>query len=392
MNDANEQDIYLRMKADKTYVSPAFQGYAGQKLRIANKVIDGETGFEFARISGEVILRETPAGRHQIKATFTESDRDIQTVTIQKFTKNGTKEYFTFRPAEVSRLLKFLTDIKRIHFPDAGKLNLTDADFEQLLLSPEQMKRVATSNQKLLAALARTEVTTEDIVALGYRRAQLRVFERLLSEPAFFEATQRRLNLGPEAVWQQFFESNAWIFGATLSLIHFGPLVNKRMEQVVRGFSVNEPGKRVDGLLRSHAIISTTCFVEIKRHDTALVATDQYRSGIWQPSKELSGAVAQIQGTVSAALDQWHSQESVKDTDGNPTGEVLYTTEPRSYVICGNLAEFQADRGVNDRKFRSFELYRRNLLRPEIVTFDELHQRALLVVQAQEACNVEVDD
>ncbi len=384
MDKASEQEIHSAMKTDKTYVSPSFLSHDGQKVRIANKVVDGEPGFEFAMVKGEMILRETPAGRFQIKATFMESDRGIQTVTIQKFTKSGTKEHFTFLSSEVARLLKFLTDIKRIHFPNAGKINVTDADLEQLLLSPEQMKRVAVDNQPLLAALARTEVTTEDIVALGYRKRQLHIFERLLTDPIYFKETMDRHELKPEAVWQRYFERNTWIFGSSLSLIHFGPLDNRKMEQAVRGFSVTGPGKKVDGLLRSHAIISTTCFVEIKRHDSELVMPDQYRSGIWQPSKELSGAVAQVQGSVAAALDQWHSREVVKDERGDPTGEVLFTTEPRSYVICGSLAEFQADHGVNDLKFRSFELYRRNLLRPEVITFDELYQRARLIVQAQE--------
>ena len=69
--------------------------------------------------------------------------------------------------------------------------------------------------------------------------------------------------------------------------------------------------------------------------------------------------------------------------DGDPTGEALFTTEPRSFVICGSLGEFQAEHGINERKFRSFELYRRNLIRPEIVTFDELYERARFIVEAE---------
>jgi Domain of unknown function (DUF4263) len=392
MDDIDEYEIHNKMKAGKTYVSPTFQDFSGQKIRIANKVIDGEGGYEFALVKEEIVLRQTPAGRFQIKVSFLENDRNTQSCTIQKFTKNGAKEHFTFRPAEVTKLLKFLTDIKRIHFPNAGKINVTDADLEQILLSPEQMMRVAVEDQVLLAALARTEVTSEDIVALGYRKRQLRIFERLLTEATFFDETRQKLNMRPEDVWQKFFERNAWIFGIGLSLIQFGPLDNQKMEQVVRGFSITGPGKRVDGLLRSHAIISTTCFVEIKRHDTELVASEAYRSGIWQPSKELSGAVAQVQGNVSAALEQWHSQEIVKNADGDPTGEVIYTTEPRSYVICGSLAEFQTQNGVNERKFRSFELYRRNLLRPEVVTFDELYQRARLIIETQEGHKAQAGD
>ncbi|MCY0148194.1 DUF4263 domain-containing protein [Hoeflea sp. G2-23] len=384
MDDVSEQEIHLHMRTDKTYVSPVFKGFVGEKVRIANKVIDNPGGHEFGLVKDEIVLRETPAGRFQIKATFFEASRGIQTLTIQKFTKTGAKEYFTFRPNEITRLLKFLTDIKRINFPDEGKINISDADLEQLLLSPAQMKRLAADNQPLLAELARNEITTEDVIALGYRKRELRTFERLLTEQAFFQATREHRGLTPEGVWQKFFERNAWIFGTSLSLIHFGPLDNRKMEQVVRGFSVTGPGKRVDALLRSNAVVSTTCFVEIKRHDTALVTDDQYRSGIWQPSKELSGAVAQIQGTVASALDQWHSQETVYAVDGTPTGEILFTTEPRSYVICGCLSEFQTAPGVNDRKFRSFELFRRNLLRPEVVTFDELYQRARMIVEADQ--------
>jgi hypothetical protein len=35
-------------------------------------------------------------------------------------------------------------------------------------------------------------------------------------------------------------------------------------------------------------------------------------------------------------------------------------------------------------KFRSFELFRRNIWRPEIVTFDELFQRAKFIVDHSE--------
>jgi hypothetical protein len=384
MEETDEHTIFQRSRTDKTYVGPSFPTYNGKRLRIANKYIDAGEGYEYATVKDEVVLRTTAGGRFQIKATFLEDDRSFQTVTIQKFTGSGrAREYFSLLPGEVATLLKFLSNIKRIHFPNEGKINITDADLEELLLNPAQMKRLATDNQELIAALARTEITSEDIVALGYRRRQLRIFERLLSEPAYFEAALRKHPKGPEDVWQKFFEANPWIFGCGLSLIHFGPLDDRKLEQTVRGFSVTGPGKRVDALLKSHAMLSTTCFVEIKRHDTELVSTSSYRSGVWQPSTELSGAVAQIQGTVSAALEQWQARETVTTASGEPTGEILFTTEPRSFVICGSLGEFQAEHGINERKFRSFELYRRNLLRPEIITFDELYERARFIVEAE---------
>ncbi|RWJ60430.1 MAG: DUF4263 domain-containing protein [Mesorhizobium sp.] len=384
MEDTDEHEIFQRSRTDKTYVGPSFPAFNGKRLRIANKYIDGGESYEYATVKDEVVLRTTAGGRFQIKATFIEDDRSFQTVTIQKFTGSGrAREYFTFLPREIASLLKFLSNIKRLHFPNEGKINIADSDLEELLLSPAQARRLAVDNEELIAALARTEITSEDIVALGYRRKQLRVFERLLNESAYFEAALRKHPKGPEDVWQKFFEANPWIFGCGLSLIHFGPLDDRRLEQTVRGFSITGPGKRVDALLKSHAMVSTTCFIEIKRHDTELISKSSYRSGVWQPSAELVGAVAQVQGTVSAALEQWQAREEVTTASGEPTGETLFTTEPRSFVICGNLGEFQVEHGINERKFRSFELYRRNLIQPEIITFDELYERARFIVDAE---------
>ena len=43
----------------------------------------------------------------------------------------------------------------------------------------------------------------------------------------------------------------------------------------------------------------------------------------------------------------------------------------RSFVVAGQLDQLRGASGVHTDKYRSFELYRRNLYEPEIVTFDE---------------------
>ncbi len=68
------------------------------------------------------------------------------------------------------------------------------------------------------------------------------------------------------------------------------------------------------------------------------------------------------------------------DGDGAPTGELIHTYQPRSFLIIGSLAEFAAQQGVNREKFASFELLRRNVRQPEIITFDELLERARFIV------------
>lgn len=68
----------------------------------------------------------------------------------------------------------------------------------------------------------------------------------------------------------------------------------------------------------------------------------------------------------------------LRDTDeeGAETGEAVHVVRPRSFVVAGQLDQFRGPSGVHTAKYRSFELYRRNLYEPEIVTFDELLARA----------------
>lgn len=175
------------------------------------------------------------------------------------------------------------------------------------------------------------------------------------------------------------FQKNTWIFGYGLNYIYLDQLSSKKLEQVVQGFRINQSGKRIDALMKTKGTISTLCFVEIKTHDTMLLGRE-YREACWAPSAKLAGALFQVQGTVAAAMYDRHVLR-MEDREGNPTGEDVFNYAPKSYLVVGNLAEFITDAGVNNNKLRSFELFRRNLIAPEVITFDELYQRAQFIVR-----------
>lgn len=66
-----------------------------------------------------------------------------------------------------------------------------------------------------------------------------------------------------------------------------------------------------------------------------------------------------------------------KDIEGAETKQSTFVIRPRSFLVIGDLHQlYGASGGVNVDKLRSFELYRRNLYEPEIMTFDELLARA----------------
>lgn len=86
-----------------------------------------------------------------------------------------------------------------------------------------------------------------------------------------------------------------------------------------------------------------------------------------------------MQITVQRALTQIREKLMLADKDGYES-EILYAVAPKALVVCGSLTEFKRGNSVNESKFRAFELYRRSLHNPEIITFDELYERARFIV------------
>jgi len=249
-------------------------------------------------------------------------------------------------------------------------------------------------NPQLVLDLLNNDLTQADIVALAYRKRQLEVFDDLLHDPDFFAERQRQWRKrGKEAVWQEFFEQNPWIFGYGLNYIFSTGFDDKKLEQVVSGHSVNQAGKRVDAFLRTRGLISSLCFVEIKTHKTDLLenTAGPYRSDCWRVSSELTGSVAQIQKTVHNAMTGIKSRFDMLTREGDPTGETAFLYQPKSFVVIGSLSEFVTERGINESRFGSFQLFRRNLINPEIITFDELFERAKHIVRNSEEEMISLD-
>lgn len=332
----DEVEIHRNKLPGKTYISPAVQIPDGA-LRIASKVVDSE-GLHFARVKNDVVLRHTVSGRTEIVAKFLESDRQLRVVTLQAFTpKSGVPHHthFSFVGSEIPRLIEFFQNIATVEFEGLGKVNLTDKDLKRLILSREQAKSLVHDNQEVFAEAMQSDLTKEDVVALGYRKRQLGTFSRLLTNWEYFEQVrQQKGAAGGEALWQMFFEKNRWVFGYGLSYFFVTGFEGRKLEQVVQGHNLLERGKRVDGLMKTRGVINSLCFVEIKTHKTPLLESSAYRPGCWAPSRELSGAVSQVQGTVSAAMQQLHGLIRPTHDDGTPTDEAVFNYKPRAFIAA----------------------------------------------------------
>ncbi len=399
MQETTDFEYFSNKKPDKLYLSRSLDTMVGSEIvdgntkaimkpfRIISKVIDSKEEQIFFKEGQETSLRITNGGRQEITAKFYEDSRGIFSLQIQKYsvaTGKPLSTHFTFIGDEILVLYNFIRNISLIPLKGKENIKLDDKFVEELVLTREQVIKLVSENQELISEIIDSEITPQDLSHLNHRKKQVEKFAKLLSNPEYFENERIALgtNKGKESVWQKFFEDNTWIFGYGLNYVFNSPLQNQKLEQVVSGYDFNNSGKRIDALMKTRGIINSFCFGEIKIHDTSLLkqVKDPYRGECWAVSDELSGAIAQTQKTVQKAIKDLATKVELKDEGGNPTGEHLFLYQPKSFIVIGSLSEFKTANGINEDKFSSFELFRQSLFNPEIITFDELYERAKFIV------------
>lgn len=278
-------------------------------------------------------------------------------------------------------LIEFISQIDQIDF-DAKKYSFINAETKDLyenLSKDEAIKGFVTQYGN--------DISDKDINLLLNRRSKLEYFGKLLHDKDFFDSEKTRLNKTDESLWQYFFEENQWVFGYGLQLISCEGLDDSKLETTVVGNDLLDgSGKRIDALLKTKGTISKFLFCEIKKHHSGLlISPNEYRPGVYTPSGELIGAVAQIQKTIhKVTLKLQENFIKPTETNGDPTGEEILFVRPRGLVLIGVLGDFNASHGINYEKLSSFELYRQQTNGIEIMTYDELYERVKFIVEENE--------
>lgn len=383
-----ELDYHTNKKPHRTYVSKTFSRTDPVTLekhgtRIVSKVMDCKDFYEMYRENNSIVLRLTPSERQEIIARVDEDTRGFA-LKIQRFNKRTgtpTQESFCFRKDELKKLLDFIESLSIIDYSNKSNFKIEDSELSAA-------KKLLSENPDLALEIVQQNITKSDVVALAYRKTQLNVFNNLLIDKSFFETKKSEWSkTKDEDVWQHFFEENKWIFGYGLNFVFNSSLEGKKLEQTIKGADIGSAGKRVDAMLKSRGIINSLCLVEIKTHETPLLKQVKaaYRSAAWSASDNLNGGIVQAQKTSQITLENIKNKLEISDNQNNPTGEIIYSYKPKSYIIIGNLNEFLTEQKlVNKEKFSSFELFRKNIQSPEIITFDELYERAKFIVYDNE--------
>lgn len=386
---ANEVTWAHGRLADRIYVHKSFaldmrnsQDH-GEIARYIVKVFD-ETPADAvdADEREEWVIMTTPAGRKQIKLQVAREAGRVREIVLQKVPTDpaSTKleTLLTLDREASARLIDLVRALDYIPVEGEKSVRVDDQMLRDLFADPTAMQELYAKDPERFRDLIRADASADDVIAVAHRRDVVRRFRRLLEDTEYFEAAAAPYAGKKEKVWQILLEEEPWILGASLTGQLLTSWDDDKLEQIVVGFSVAGAGKRADALLRTNGRIRSMVFAEIKHHQTPLLASmaTAYRPDCWAPSAELTGGVVQVQQTVHRATRDITGRLPDVDDSGTETGEHTYLVRPRCFLIAGNLEQLRGATGVHRAKYESFELYRRNLYEPEVVTFDELLARA----------------
>jgi len=382
MNDDQDNKFYFDLRKEgKVYVSKAFTfPFKNEEVRNLHIVFEHSDLVVAGEINGALSLRQTHNEKQQVLVLLTQDDKKIKRITLQKFKERKSGDYsadasdsFSFRGDELKRLVRFLESTQFIDLINKDRFQIED------LSSGIGNRTIIDSAEKEILAILGTSVgveridllkrirgnlSNEDIKILLRRKEALDVFENHLVNKDWTE---------PD--WQAFFQEQNWIFGYGLDY--------RIMTQFDRELNVSSVGtdnkeKAIVDFLMSFTDFTVT--VEVKKPETPIFEKIKGgRSGIWNFHHDFIEAISQ----VLEQKTEWHilgQRNNLYNKDGKKLSK--RTRDAKAILVIGHKSEFLALDNEREKEIKqdTFELFRRDSRNIEIITYDELFERARFIV------------
>ena len=369
-NTSSEEDIIMGSIPNRLY-SHEFE--AGRFFQV---VYQDENGFEIKL-----------APRTMLKAVYIKEQDDIEGFEIIKVVRKNETQRIKLSKFNFAQLKAFLAFISEIDLKGITEKRLKILDDQEL--DTDSIRSVKTLlSKKGGAELVETMInegiiSSKDIVNTAFRKRGLQIFSDLKNNSEYWKTYAEANGLkkySEEKVWQYFFEKNQWIFGYGLDY---------RYQEILQR-EVHLSDAELDG---SNTVIGDyllgdnffTTFVELKKPSTLLFANKGNRSNSWKLSNELIESVSQILEHKASGLIRLDSQQYI---NGEPLTQKAY--DSKVILIIGDWKELENSSNTLEKeiKKKTLELFRRDSRNVEILTFDELFERAKFIVEGAKQVSV----
>lgn len=285
-------------------------------------------------------------------------------------------------------MINFLNSFKTIvdtgEFEKSFAVMSTDyANLVSQLSSPEKIKVIVDLIRK-------GEFSTNDVKSIMFesRKSTIRLFLWLLKNKITsnngrntreWYKEKHGLPDACESVWHHFLKNNDWILGLCADLRFIRDFVD---EAKVGGEDTDGKGSpKVDMI----GISNYTTLIELKTSDTKIfkdVRGGRARANTWEFTSDFISGVSQCLGQKAAFDEIYKTKPVIRDSGEMVSKNMTFNIDVKSIFIVGSrYDEFPHNlHRDNIIKSNTFELFRRNNRNVEIITYDELFERAYHIV------------
>ena len=351
-------------------------------LLCSNKVSYTQVEISFSEFNNE-FLPKFKFSRHKIKDISIQNlrkDVSKDKIALVDLNKDGSDNFWKLIGV-ISKLKNVdLKNFQRHKIVESEKvLEVNDQNIKTLVqqiinknYSKEVLEEIVKQNVNLADDLGKVAIQKK-------REKSLETFRKLLEEDyiqTYKSEIMEKPTTKDEIAWQHFFEKNEWIFGYGLDY-RFQGILQKE-------YSASNPQASGKGEVKGDFLLGDnkfTTFVELKKPDTKLFGKSTNRANAWKLSEDLLDGYSQILEQKSSGQIKYEKGD-LYDENGNKITQKAY--DSKTILIIGNWREVENCNDLEKEiKEKTFELFRRDSRNVEILTYDELYERAKFIVNGK---------
>lgn len=247
-------------------------------------------------------------------------------------------------------------------------------------------KKTADKVKDLQELFAKTNFSEKEIETIlkEDRKKNLDAFRYLLDHPdswqKYFDKYKGEMKgTGEEAVWHHFLKKHHWLLGLNTDLRFTRDFIDEADVGIRNTDGKGSP--KIDFL----GLSDFTTMVEIKTPNTKIFTAKKRstsRTNTWSLSDDFIDGISQC----LAQKTEWeknHKNKSIVSNDEIINQDLCRTVDPKVIFIIGNKKQETPDDSTNVDiiiQRDTFERFRRNNRNIDILTYDELYERAYYIV------------